>query len=92
MNELKLGVNLQEVLDEIRINIGKGKSTLLIGTTSGLYARSVNMKNGSFDGYAMYAGFSNKMLKVLRKKFGKYEDVKVEFGKGWVKLVSISIG
>ena len=87
MEKLALSVSLETVIAETEECLKKGRAVLLVGRTSCQYVRSVNMKNGCFNGYAMYAGMSNRTIKIIRKYFErKYPDVVVESGKGFVKL------
>ena len=87
MNKLALSVNLEQAVEETIAHLSKGKSILFIGQTENFYAKAVNMKNGSFDGYVMYAGFNNRTLKTIVKFFKKhYRGVRIESGKGWVKI------
>lgn len=87
MKKLALSVDLERVLEEVELNLTFGKSSLLIGQTDCEYAKAVNMKNGSFNGHTMYAGFKNRTLKFIEKIYKKkYKDINIESGKGWLKL------
>lgn len=87
MKKLALSVNLEQVFEEILCTLATGKSVLLIGQTDCEYAKAVNMKNGSFNGHTMYAGFKNRTLKFIEKIYKKkYKDINIESGKGWLKL------
>lgn len=87
---LDLSVTMNEILKESVDFLSKGKSILFIGQTGYNYARSINMRNGSFNGYAMYAGFKNRTLEKLKKYFLKnYGGITIVSGEGWFKVMSV---
>jgi len=87
MEKLALSVELPEVIEEAEKFLQKGRAILFIGQTDYQYAKAINMKSGSFNGFAMYAGFKNKTLKQIKKYFDrKYCGIISDSGKGWLKL------
>lgn len=87
MERLALAVDICTVLEETEEMLKKKRAVLLVGQTDYEYPMAVNMRNGCFNGYAMYAGFKNRHLKNIKKYFErKFPDIHSEFGEGWLKL------
>lgn len=85
--KLALSVDLGTAIEEMEDFLKKKRAVLIVGQTSYQYPKAVNMRNGCFNGYAMYAGLKNRTIKLIVKYFKKkYIDVKAEIGKGWAKI------